>query len=194
MAANPLNNDLNFPHFQPPPPPPPVPTPDHHPTVIVIVVISFSSLLFLGACLFSLWCLLWRHKKRKFVQKTEDIDVDEHRKVQEMVLPGPHGPKTMVLSVEDEVRVHDKVSKHEIDMVSSKGLHGAPKDGDVALEGYIPVINRHGKGPLRKAKADSRLSLEIKFGFPRGRYPKKHFTIPSSRAGTYSRIQRNPNA
>ena len=52
-----------------------------------------------------------------------------------MVLPGPHGPKTMVLSVEDEVRVHDKVSKHEIDMANSKGLHGAPKDGDVALEG-----------------------------------------------------------
>lgn len=71
------------------------------------------------------------------VQKREDIDIDEHRKVQEMVVPGPHGPRRVVLSMEDDVHVHDKVSKNEVDMVG-KGLHGESKQGTArALEGGV---------------------------------------------------------
>ncbi|KAK9740920.1 hypothetical protein RND81_03G071100 [Saponaria officinalis] len=121
MASS--NNGINYPH-------PPTPSPDN-PTVIVVVVICFGGLFVLGAILLGIWCIFKRHckkKKKKLVHERKDVDVDEHLKVQELVLPGPHGPKTMVISVEDEVRVHEDVHKDEVGVVG-KGLRGEIVEG-----------------------------------------------------------------
>ncbi|XP_021765474.1 uncharacterized protein LOC110729998 [Chenopodium quinoa] len=133
-------NDFDFPHFSPPPPfhphpnPPPPPTPiippppspdPHHPTVIIfVVIISCSCLFLLGALFVSIWCFIKKQRnRRKSVHERKDIDVDEHLKVQEMIVPGCCGPKKVLVSVEDDVRVHEDVHvKSELNMTGKGGL------------------------------------------------------------------------
>lgn len=70
-----------------------------------------------------IWLLMKRRKERKLIRERKDIDVDEHLKVHEMIVRGPHGPKKVLVSVDDDVRVHEDVHRSEVDMVG-KGKHG----------------------------------------------------------------------
>ncbi|KAL8166164.1 hypothetical protein V2J09_007663 [Rumex salicifolius] len=117
------------PHPLAPPPPylPPPSPPHHHPTIIVIVVVSFGSLLLLAALFFGFCCVM--KKRKKIVKKTQDIDIEGHIKVHEIVVPGPHGPRIEMLDVKGDVEVHDHVRKSEIKV--GKGLHS---DQAAALE------------------------------------------------------------
>ncbi|GMH00835.1 hypothetical protein Nepgr_002674 [Nepenthes gracilis] len=149
MAASPRNDAHDFPQFPIAPPPPtqprvlPPPPQQPHPiapppphvmppppspsnaTIVVIVVFSFGGLFLLGAFLLALYCLVnEKRKKKKEVEETEDIDVDEHMKVRGLIMPGPHGPRTVVLSVEDDVNVHERFRKNEIE-----GLHAVLPEG-----------------------------------------------------------------
>ncbi|KAL6218098.1 PREDICTED: uncharacterized protein LOC101295780 [Fragaria vesca subsp. vesca] len=100
------------PHAGPPPPPlPPSPSPNH-PTVIVIVFISFGSVFFLAFLAIALCCFL-KKKKKKTIQETEVIHFDEHRKIKEAIVEGPHGPQAVVLSVEDDVHIDEAIRKDE---------------------------------------------------------------------------------
>ncbi|CAI9115622.1 OLC1v1016576C1 [Oldenlandia corymbosa var. corymbosa] len=111
------------PHFPPPHPhpiipppphvlPPPPPSPHHH-TIIIIIVVSCGG-LFLLACAFAALCCFLKKKKKKSVEKTEIIDIDEHLKVKEAIVQGPHGTKTVVLSVDDDVHIN------EMDIIKEK--------------------------------------------------------------------------
>ncbi|CAO2834007.1 unnamed protein product [Amaranthus hypochondriacus] len=122
MASS-SSTDVNFPY----PHPHPHPTPNPHP-IIIVVVISFGCLFFLGAIMLCIWWLIKKRKERKLIRERKDIDVDEHLKVQEMIIPGPCGPKKVLVSVEDDVRVHEDVNKSEIDMVGKAG-YGMSKKG-----------------------------------------------------------------
>ncbi|KAJ6419287.1 hypothetical protein OIU84_029406 [Salix udensis] len=80
----------------PPPPhvlPPPPPTPGHHSTW------RYAASL--------------RRRKKKTVQKTEILEFDEHAKVQEAIVAGPHGEKITVLSIEEDVHLVEKIEKNE---------------------------------------------------------------------------------
>ncbi|KAL6209259.1 hypothetical protein ACLB2K_020201 [Fragaria x ananassa] len=100
------------PHAGPPPPPlPPSPSPNH-PTVIVIVFISFGSVFFLAFLAIALCCFL-KKKKKSTIQETEVIHFDEHRKIKEAIVEGPHGPQAVVLSVEDDVHIDEAIRKDE---------------------------------------------------------------------------------
>lgn len=81
-----------------------------------------------------IWWFIKGRKERKLIQERKDIDVDEHLKVQEMIVRGPHGPKKVLVSMEDDVHVHEDVHKNEIDMVG-KGLHGEHKEGSAGTSG-----------------------------------------------------------
>ncbi|KMT19446.1 hypothetical protein BVRB_1g010760 [Beta vulgaris subsp. vulgaris] len=131
------DSTTSFNPFRPSPPPPhphptPVPPPpslDSHPTVIVIIFISFGCLFLLGALLLCIWWFMKKKRtERKLINERKDIDVDEHLKVQEMIMAGRHGPKKVLVSVEDEIRVHEDVHRSEVDMVG-KGLHGKHNEG-----------------------------------------------------------------
>lgn len=104
------------PPVKPPPPPhvhPPPPSPDKGPTVIVIVFISLGGVFFLAFLAAALFCFLKR-KKKKTVQETDMIHVDEHKKIKEQVGEGPHGKvETVVLSIEDDIHVDEVIKKNE---------------------------------------------------------------------------------
>ncbi|KAL0016250.1 hypothetical protein SO802_003319 [Lithocarpus litseifolius] len=139
--ASPQTNDFNVPHFPPPtpfhprapppphfrPPPPPPPPSDNHPTVIVIVLISFGSLLFLAFLAAALFCFL-KKKKKKAVQEVEIIHVDEHRKVNEAIIPGPYGKQSVILSMEDDVHLDEVIAKNE--KFGHAGLHAKAAQGE----------------------------------------------------------------
>ncbi|XP_057468857.1 protein TRACHEARY ELEMENT DIFFERENTIATION-RELATED 7A-like [Actinidia eriantha] len=164
-------NNFDFPHFPPPPPPaakppshsippppphhtippppphvvppPPPSSPDSHSTVIVIVVVSFGGLFFLAFLAIALCCFI-KKKKKKTVQETDIVHVDEHLKVKEAVVPGPHGTQAVVLSIEEDVRVEEERRKNE---KVGEGMHAKSADDissafkGTSASGSIPKNN-----------------------------------------------------
>ncbi|TYH45422.1 hypothetical protein ES332_D11G263600v1 [Gossypium tomentosum] len=90
------------PHVIPPPPPPS----GHPSTVIVIVFVSIGGLFFFAFLSVALFCFI-KKRKKKTVQKTEILSIDKHVKVQEAIVPGPHGAQNAVLLVEDDIRIDE---------------------------------------------------------------------------------------
>ncbi|KAJ6737335.1 hypothetical protein OIU85_019402 [Salix viminalis] len=126
------------PHHIPPPSPPhtippPPPTPGHHSTVIIVVFVSLGGLFFLAFLSVALCCFI-KKKKKKTVQKTEIIEFDEHTKVQEAVIPGPHGEKITVLNIEEDVHLVEEIKKNEklAERSHIKLAHDHPLDSDLA--------------------------------------------------------------
>lgn len=54
------------------------------------------------------------------VQETDIKHVDEHLKVKEGIVQGPHGAEAVVLSFEDDVHVVEEIKKNEM---SVEGKH-----------------------------------------------------------------------
>ena len=54
------------------------------------------------------------------------IHFDEHRKVNEVIVPGPHGPQAVILSVEDDVHFDEVIRKDE---KFGEGLHAKSAEG-----------------------------------------------------------------
>ncbi|XP_034675200.1 uncharacterized protein LOC117906323 [Vitis riparia] len=134
-------NYYNFPPFSPPPPPPhrrpppppphinpppPSPSPDSHPTVIIIVFVSLGGLFFLAFLSVALCCFL-KKRKKKMVQETDIIKVDEHLTVKEAIVPGPHGEQAVVLFVDDDVHIQEEIRKNE--KFGQGHLHGKSAQG-----------------------------------------------------------------
>ncbi|RVW32552.1 hypothetical protein CK203_093727 [Vitis vinifera] len=65
-------------------------------------------------------------KGKKMVQETEIIDVDEHSKVKEGVIAGPHGEQVVLLTEEDDVHIQEEIRKNE---KIGEGLHGKSAQG-----------------------------------------------------------------
>lgn len=105
-----------------PPPPPSSPSPpDNCPTVIVVVFISLGGVFFLAFLAAALFCFLKRRKKKN-VKETDIIHVDEHKKIEEQIIEGPHGKvEAVVLSVEDDIHVDEDIRKNET-KTCGKGL------------------------------------------------------------------------
>ncbi|XP_059629915.1 protein TRACHEARY ELEMENT DIFFERENTIATION-RELATED 6-like [Cornus florida] len=127
--ASPSSN-LDFPHFSPPPPPHFVPprSPDHHSTVIVIVFVSFGCLCFLAFLAVALFCFIKKWKKKKTVQETDFIRTDEHLKIKEAIVHGPHGQDAVTLSIDDDVHVDELIRKNEVfgEGRHAKSAHNQP--------------------------------------------------------------------
>lgn len=87
--------------------------------MIVIVFASFGGVLFLACVAAALFCFL-KKKKKKSVQETEVLHVDEHLKMKEDIVKGPHGPEVVGLVIEDDVHVDGIIKKNE---EIGKGLH-----------------------------------------------------------------------
>lgn len=56
------------------------------------------------------------------VRKAENVHIDEHRKISESMVQGPHG-ETVMLSVEDDIHIEEDIEKSEVENFK-KGLHG----------------------------------------------------------------------
>jgi hypothetical protein len=79
--------------------------------VIIIVVVTLGG-LFLLAALAALifWCI---KKKKKQVQKAEIINVEDHVHVTEAIVPGPHGEKLEVLSIDEDLKYQEVLKEDE---------------------------------------------------------------------------------
>ncbi|KAJ9675169.1 hypothetical protein PVL29_024211 [Vitis rotundifolia] len=65
-------------------------------------------------------------KKKNMVQETNMVNVDEHLKVKEAMLAGPHGAQALALSMEDDKHIHEEIQKNE---KLGEGLHGKAAKG-----------------------------------------------------------------
>ncbi|XP_047318234.1 protein TRACHEARY ELEMENT DIFFERENTIATION-RELATED 7A-like [Impatiens glandulifera] len=106
-------------HFTPPPPSLPPPSPGHH-TIIIVVFVSLGGLFLLGCLSFALCCFLKKRKKKQ-INETEIVRVDEHLKIQEVVVPGPHGTQTVILNIDEDIHVEEEINKNELKL--NKGSH-----------------------------------------------------------------------
>ncbi|KAK2980373.1 hypothetical protein RJ640_014546 [Escallonia rubra] len=57
--------------------------------------------------------ILLQKKKKKTRQETDIIKVDEHLKVHEVIIPGPHGAETVVLSIDEDIHIQEEIKKNE---------------------------------------------------------------------------------
>lgn len=69
---------------------------------------SFGGLFFLAFLAAALFCFM--KKKKKTVQETKVIDVDDHLTVHEAIMPGQ---QAVILSVEEDLRIHEEIKKNE---------------------------------------------------------------------------------
>ncbi|KAL5715033.1 hypothetical protein ACHQM5_016921 [Ranunculus cassubicifolius] len=89
-----------------------------HATILVLFI-SLGGLSLFTFLVASLCWFVRNKRKSKMEQKTDAIDVDEHLKVKESVVQGPHGTEAVTLSVEEDVHFQEKMSKNKIDKASN---------------------------------------------------------------------------
>ncbi|KAL7086133.1 hypothetical protein ACP275_14G320900 [Erythranthe tilingii] len=90
------------------------PSSDEGPTVVVVVVfVSLGSIFLLAFCLFALWLVIKRRRKNKLVEETDIKRADEHLKVKEEIVKGPHGLEAVVLSIEEDKHFEEEIVKNE---------------------------------------------------------------------------------
>lgn len=103
-------------HIRPPPPPhilPPPPPPGHHSTIIVVIFVSLGGLLFLAFLAIAL-CYLIKKRKKRAIQETDVVRIDEHVRVQEAIIQGPHGAQAVILSIEEDEHVEEDIKRNEM--------------------------------------------------------------------------------
>ncbi|KAI3457540.1 hypothetical protein Pfo_014203 [Paulownia fortunei] len=123
------------------PPPPPSP-PGHHSTVIIFVFVSIGGLFFLAFLAAALFCCVKKRKKR-IVQETDKFKIDEHVKVQEAIVPGPHGTQTVVLTIDEDVHVEEEIKKTEVEGKSSHLRSGKINSQALEVAGFTSESNHH---------------------------------------------------
>lgn len=90
--------------------------------------ISLGGVFFLAFLAAALFCFL-KKKKKKTVHEAEVVHFDEHKKVTEAIVEGRHGPKAVVLSVEDDVHIEEEMVKSE---KVGEGLHAKSAEGNAS--------------------------------------------------------------
>ncbi|OMO58570.1 hypothetical protein CCACVL1_25436 [Corchorus capsularis] len=70
----------------------------------------------------ALFCFL-KKKKKKTIQEAEVVHVDEHLKVKEAIVPGPHGPQAVLLEIVDDVHIDEEIVKTE--KIEKGNLHNS---------------------------------------------------------------------
>ncbi|KAF2282844.1 hypothetical protein GH714_043300 [Hevea brasiliensis] len=106
---------------------------------VVVVFVSLGGLFFLAFLAVALCCFL-KKKKKKEVKETDLIHVDEHKKAKEAIVEGPHGPKVVILDIEDDVHVDEVIKKEE---KLGKGLHAKSVEGSALQEGAPSSSSNH---------------------------------------------------
>ncbi|MQM16489.1 hypothetical protein Taro_049445 [Colocasia esculenta] len=116
-----------------PPPPPPPPSSPHHHTVIVVVFVSLGGLFFLAFLAAALCC--FAKKKKKAAAEAEVVSVDDHVRVHETIVPGPHGEPVVFVSIDEDIRVHEEIKKGKVvvgESAASLVAAEAPSSGDAS--------------------------------------------------------------
>ncbi|TMW86325.1 hypothetical protein EJD97_021548 [Solanum chilense] len=130
--------DNNFPF-----PPPPPPSSDQSYTIVILVFSTFGCIL-LGLAILA-FCTYFLKKKKKstmIVEEKEVKHIDDHVKMKEAIVEGPHGKlETIVLSIEEDLHEKDDIiirTKKELEEVNL--LHANNKSSQITTSA---LENRH---------------------------------------------------
>ncbi|KAM3361083.1 hypothetical protein P3S68_015937 [Capsicum galapagoense] len=112
--------DNNFPFS------PPQPSSSEHSYTIVIFVFSTFGCILLGLAILAYWCYLKKKKKSTILVEEKEVKhIDDHLKIKEAIVEGPHGKlETIVLSVEEDLNEKDDIvrTKKELEEVHHHNL------------------------------------------------------------------------
>ena len=97
-------------------------------------------------------------KKKKMVQETDIVNVDEHLKVKgAMLAAGPHGSQALALSVEDDKHIHEEIKKNEVQEGKGKKMVQETEVVDVEEHWKVKegvIAGPHGEQALLLTKDD----------------------------------------
>ena len=82
-----------------------------------------------------------KKKTKKTVKETEIVHVDEHLKVKEAIVEGPHGPRAVVLEIVDDVHIGEEIKKEE---KVGEGLHAKAMEGDAGAVDQLAAPSSSG--------------------------------------------------
>ncbi|KVH99644.1 hypothetical protein Ccrd_022124 [Cynara cardunculus var. scolymus] len=84
-------------------------------TIVFIVFYSFGCAFFLALVSVAFYCFVKKSKCSKTTEADDTVHVDEHLKVKENILEGPNGTKTVAITIDDDLHVHEnkESSKNE---------------------------------------------------------------------------------
>ncbi|XP_042021086.1 protein TRACHEARY ELEMENT DIFFERENTIATION-RELATED 7A-like [Salvia splendens] len=119
------------PHTFSPLPPHPIspPLPPDNSTVVIVVFLSIGGVFFLAFVAAVLFCFI-KKRQKKIVRETHNVKIEEHVRVHEDIVPGPHGTPTVVLTIDEDLHVEEEIHNTS-EVVKSKGSH---------LSSQAPVI------------------------------------------------------
>ncbi|XP_022751382.1 formin-like protein 2 [Durio zibethinus] len=145
------------PHVHPPPPPDvhpppapviPAPSSSNH-TVIIFVFVSCGGLFLLAFLAVALFCF-FKKTKKKTVQEKDNVHVDEHLKMKEAIVPGPHGPRAVFLEIEDDVHIDEEIVKTER-IKQGSNVHSAEENPKALEAGAASSSSDHNHQLEQKA-------------------------------------------
>lgn len=65
-------------------------------------------------------CCFIKKRKKRAVQETDIVRIDEHAKIHEAIIQGPHGAQAVILSIDEDVHVQEEIKRNEM---VGKGSH-----------------------------------------------------------------------
>ncbi|XP_055835009.1 protein TRACHEARY ELEMENT DIFFERENTIATION-RELATED 6 [Solanum dulcamara] len=118
-----MDNNLN--NFPFPPPPLPPSSSEHSYTIVIFVFSTFGCIL-LGLAILAFCSYFLKKKKNTIIVEEKEVKhIDDHLKIKEAIVEGPHGKlETIVLSVEEDMHEKDDIirTKKEIEEVHHHNL------------------------------------------------------------------------
>ncbi|CAN4121179.1 unnamed protein product [Withania somnifera] len=122
-------------NFPSPSPPPPTSSSEHSYTIIVFVFSTFGCIL-IGLAILAFWCYLMKKRKSTIIVEEKEVKhIDDHLKIKEAIVEGPHGKlETVVLSVEEDLHEKDDIimTKKELEEVHHHNLfHANNKSSEI---------------------------------------------------------------
>ncbi|MCD7466013.1 hypothetical protein HAX54_002326 [Datura stramonium] len=94
---------------------------------IIIIVFPIFGFILLCMGLLALRCYLKKKKKKTtMVEETEVKHIDDHMRVKEDFVKGPHGrPESVVLSVEEDLHVDDDIIRKKKELEAQNNMHAS---------------------------------------------------------------------
>ncbi|XP_051125155.1 protein TRACHEARY ELEMENT DIFFERENTIATION-RELATED 7A-like [Andrographis paniculata] len=100
------------------PAPPPIPVPGNHSTVIIYIFVLIGGVFFLASLAAALFCWIRKRNKRT-VEEVDRVQMEEHVKVHEDIVEGPHGSKKIMLTIDDDVCIEEEIKKNVVPIKGS---------------------------------------------------------------------------
>ncbi|KAK9270600.1 hypothetical protein L1049_026182 [Liquidambar formosana] len=121
------------------------PPPGGHHTTIIAVCVSLGGVFFLAFLALGLFCLA--KKKKKPIMVPAAVCIEEHEQIRETITTGPCGEQTMVVSIEDDVQIHEVLGGTTVAAGSHIGAVSSPPCSPPPVEPcttHAPGYHQHG--------------------------------------------------